>query len=69
METRETRPSSDLPKVAKEYNGVDRNAFLFGFTPQAELWNGRLAAIGFLAYLLWDMAGYSVLRDVLHLIG
>ncbi|MEH2396246.1 high light inducible protein, partial [Nostoc sp.] len=49
--------------------GVDRNAFLFGFTPQAEIWNGRLAAIGFLAYLLWDLAGYSVLRDVLHLIG
>ncbi|MEH1817478.1 MAG: high light inducible protein, partial [Nostoc sp.] len=24
---------------------------------------------GFLAYLLWDLAGYSVLRDVLHLIG
>ncbi|MEH2409864.1 high light inducible protein, partial [Nostoc sp.] len=59
----------DLPLVAPEYNGVDRNAFLFGLTPQAEIWNGRLAAIGFLAYLLWDLAGYSVLRDVLHLIG
>jgi hypothetical protein len=22
--------------------------------------------IGFLAYLLWDLAGYSVLRDILH---
>ncbi|MEH1904420.1 MAG: high light inducible protein, partial [Nostoc sp.] len=64
-----TRSSTDLPLVAPEYNGVDRNAFLFGFTPQAEIWNGRLAAIGFLAYLLWDLAGYSVLRDVLHLIG
>ncbi|MEH2039287.1 MAG: high light inducible protein [Nostoc sp.] len=65
----ETRPSKDLPPVAPEYNGIDRNAFLFGWTPQAEIWNGRLAAIGFLAYLLWDLAGYSVLRDVLHLIG
>jgi len=62
-------PTTDLPAVAKAYNGVDRNAFLFGFNPQAELWNGRLAAIGFLAYLLWDLAGYSVLRDVLHFIG
>jgi hypothetical protein len=62
-------PTTDLPVVAKAYNGVDRNAFLFGFNPQAELWNGRLAAIGFLAYLLWDAAGYSVLRDVLHFIG
>jgi hypothetical protein len=65
----QTRPSTDLPTVANAYNGRDRNEFLFGWTPQAELWNGRLAAIGFLAYLLWDLAGYSVLRDVLHLIG
>lgn len=63
------RSSTDLPPVATEYNGVDRNAFLFGWTPQAELWNGRLAAIGFLAYLLWDLAGYSVLHDVLRIIG
>ncbi|MBD1996123.1 high light inducible protein [Leptolyngbya sp. FACHB-541] len=66
--TTETRSSTDLPPVAQEYNGVDRNAFLFGWTPQAELWNGRLAMIGFLAYLLWDAAGYSVLRNVLHLL-
>lgn len=60
--------TTNLPPVAKEYNGVDRNAFLFGFNPQAELWNGRLAMIGFTAYLLWDFAGFSVLRDVLHLV-
>jgi len=67
--TTETRPSTDLPTVANAYNGIDRNAFIFGWNPQAELWNGRLAMIGFLAYLLWDLAGFSVLRDVLHLIG
>lgn len=64
METR-----TELTPTANAYNGQDRNAFLFGWTPQAELWNGRLAMIGFVAYLLWDLAGYSVLRDVLHLIG
>lgn len=48
METRIT----DLPPVAIAYNGVDRNGFFFGWNPQSELWNGRLAAIGFLAYLL-----------------
>ncbi|MDZ8185618.1 MAG: chlorophyll a/b-binding protein [Nostoc sp. ChiSLP02] len=69
MATQETRPSTDLPVVAPEYNGVDRNAFLFGWTPQAEIWNGRLAMIGFLAYLLWDLAGYSFVRDVLHIVG
>jgi hypothetical protein len=51
-----------------EYNGIDRNAWIFGFNPQAELWNGRLAMIGFVAYALWDIKGYSVLRDVLHFI-
>lgn len=66
METRETRSAADLPSVAKAYNGLDRNAFAFGWNPQAELWNGRLAMIGFLAYLLWDFAGFSVLRDVLQ---
>ena len=65
----ETRRTTDLPTIPKAYNGRDRNEFLFGWTPQAEIWNGRLAAIGFLAYLLWDLAGSSVLRDVLHLIG
>ncbi|UKO98579.1 chlorophyll a/b-binding protein [Nostoc sp. UHCC 0870] len=67
METRSS--TSKMPTIATEYNGRDRNAFLFGWNPQAEIWNGRLAMIGFLAYLLWDLAGYSVLRDVLHLIG
>ena len=62
-------PTSNVPAVANAYNGKDRNAFLFGSNPQAELWNGRLAMIGFLAYLLWDLSGYSVLRDVLHLVG
>ena len=65
----QTNSSTNLPSVTKAYNGTDRNAFIFGWNPQAELWNGRLAMIGFLAYLLWDLAGYSVLRDVLHLIG
>ena len=65
----QTRSSTDRPPEANAYNGVDRNAFIFGWNPQAELWNGRLAMIGFLAYLLWDLAGFSVLRDVLRIIG
>lgn len=65
----ESRSTETLTSTANAYNGRDRNAFLFGFTPQAELWNGRLAMIGFLAYLLWDMAGYSIVRDLFHLVG
>jgi Chlorophyll A-B binding protein len=30
----------------------DRNAWRWGFTPQAEIWNGRLAMIGFAATIL-----------------
>jgi hypothetical protein len=56
-------------KTETAYNGKDRNAGEPGLTPQSELWNGRLAMIGFLAYLLWDLNGYSVVRDVLHLIS
>ncbi len=33
----------------------DRNAWRFGFTPQAEIWNGRLAMIGFLAAALIEL--------------
>lgn len=33
----------------------DRNAWRFGFTPQAEIWNGRLAMLGFLAVVLIEL--------------
>ncbi len=35
----------------------NRNALRFGFTPQAELWNGRFAMIGFLAVVLIEVFG------------
>ena len=69
MQNPKTTPATTVPPVATAYNGADRNAFIFGFNPQAELWNGRLAMIGFLAYLAWDLAGYSVVRNVLHIVG
>ncbi|HEY9859688.1 MAG TPA: chlorophyll a/b-binding protein [Candidatus Obscuribacterales bacterium] len=64
----QTNRATDMPSGAPAYNGIERNAFLFGWNPQAELWNGRLAMIGFAAYLIWDLAGFSVVRDVLNLI-
>ncbi|WP_375474818.1 chlorophyll a/b-binding protein [uncultured Nostoc sp.] len=33
----------------------NRNAWRWGFTPQAELWNGRLAMIGFLCAALIEL--------------
>lgn len=61
--------TEQVPAIAPAYNGADRNAWIFGWNPQQELWNGRLAMLGFVAYLLWDLGGYSVLRDVIHLVG
>jgi Chlorophyll A-B binding protein len=32
-----------------------RNAWIWGFTPQTELWNGRLAMIGFVSAVLIEV--------------
>jgi hypothetical protein len=56
------------PNVTNAYNGADRNAWIFGWNPQQELWNGRLAMLGFVAYLIWDFNGFSLVRDVLHIV-
>ncbi|BAU15227.1 high light inducible protein [Pseudanabaenaceae cyanobacterium LEGE 13415] len=44
----------------------DRNAWKFGFTPQAELWNGRFAMIGFVAALATE---YLTGNGTLHFLG
>ncbi|OKH20668.1 chlorophyll a/b-binding protein [Chroogloeocystis siderophila] len=33
----------------------NRNAWRWGFTPQTELWNGRLAMIGFVSAVLIEV--------------
>jgi Chlorophyll A-B binding protein len=41
----------------------DRNGWFWGFTPQAESWNGRLAMIGFVSALLVELfSGQGVLH-------
>ena len=53
---------TDATKVTAPVES-DRNAWKFGFTPQAELWNGRLAMIGFLAALIIELtSGQGVLH-------
>ena len=60
---------ADLQNVtngAKTMQGEDRNDAKFGFTPQAENWNGRLAMIGFIAALITE---YVSGQGVLHFWG
>ena len=33
----------------------DRNAWVWGFTPSAEIWNGRAAMLGFLAAFIVEL--------------
>ena len=41
----------------------NRNSWVWGFTPQAETWNGRLAMLGFVAALLTEaFSGQGVLH-------
>jgi|APDOM4702015248_1054824.scaffolds.fasta_scaffold685361_1 hypothetical protein len=42
---------------------VDRNKWRWGFTPQAEIWNGRFVMIGFIAALLTE---YFSGQGILH---
>lgn len=40
-------------------NPEDRNAVKFGFTPQAEIWNGRLAMLGFVIALAVELISHQ----------
>jgi Chlorophyll A-B binding protein len=47
----------------------DRNRWVWGFTPQAEIWNGRLAMLGFSSVLLTQYLsrqGIINFYDLLH---
>lgn len=44
----------------------ERNAWKTGFTPQAEIWNGRLAMIGFVAAILIELFSH---QGLLHFWG
>ena len=56
--------TSSSTKVIPANN--ERNEWRWGFTPQAEIWNGRFAMIGFVAALLTE---YISGQGVLHFYG
>jgi hypothetical protein len=45
---------SDATKVKQSISNK-RNAWFWGFTPQSENWNGRLAMIGFVTVILIEV--------------
>jgi hypothetical protein len=45
---------------------TDANGWVWGFSPQAELWNGRFAMIGFVSAILVELLTN---RGVLHFWG
>ncbi len=54
--TLKVNPMVDTQKTIVTPVAADRNAWKFGFTTQAELWNGRFAMIGFVAALATEFA-------------
>ncbi|MBN3898067.1 MAG: high light inducible protein [Nostoc sp. NOS(2021)] len=52
--------------IENTYNGKVRNALELGFTPQSELWNSRLAMVGFFPYLIWGLNGYNVIWELFY---
>ena len=48
--TKFSTPITDTPTPQE-----DRNRWYWGFTPQAENWNGRFAMIGFVAALITEL--------------
>ena len=49
-----------------EMDAKERSTWRWGFTPQAEIWNGRFAMIGFIAALITE---YYSGQGVLHFWG
>ena len=47
-------------------NPEERNAWKGGFTPQAEIWNGRLAMLGFVIALAIELFSN---QGLLHFLG
>tara|TARA_Y100001968_G_C19400600_1_gene740813 strand:+ start:1632 stop:1814 length:183 start_codon:yes stop_codon:yes gene_type:complete len=46
-------PKSDQIKSVESVSKTELNAWRRGFTPQAEIWNGRMAILGLILFLVF----------------
>ncbi len=57
----DSKPHIDSGKIAEPVSSGELNSWRRGFTPQAEIWNGRMAmfglAVGFTAIFLFSILG------------
>jgi hypothetical protein len=60
--------STSSSNVGQSSLKQDRNSWIFGFTPQAEVWNGRLAMLGFVSAVLIEVFSSQGLLHFWHLI-
>ncbi len=65
---KQTTPWTDTQDTlrAEMMGTAVRNAWVWGFTPQAEMWNGRLAMIGFVSAIIVELFTHM---GILHFWG
>lgn len=54
-----TNTPQTITPQADRVTGMSRNAWVTGFTPQAELWNGRFAMIGFVSAIAIELFSHK----------
>lgn len=64
--TPEQKPTETTPQASAATPVAEPNAWKFGFTPQAETWNGRFAMLGFIIAVLIE---FFTSQGVLHALG
>lgn len=66
----QVKEGSDVNEEVKQPYFYQGSRWKWGFTPSAEIWNGRLAMIGFLAATFVEIAtGHGYLRFLGFLTG
>jgi len=66
METQNQQPKDHYAEQFERKYGEFATKFQFGSNPSAEIWNGRLAMLGFLAALIFEL---TTGQNFAHVLG